>query len=313
MHYIITGGAGFIGSHVVNKLLLNGHQVVVVDNLATGRLENLLIHPHLKILEKNLSDCRPEDFPEPIDGVAHLAATPSVVDSWLQPIQSHHNNLSSILSILLLCKSLNIPKLVFASSAAVYGDNNQPPISEMDCLCPISPYGLQKLVSEQYATMFANHFELSFIALRLFNVFGPHQLPNSLYSGVIFIFTSAMQKSSPIKIYGDGKQTRDFIYVDDVAEAFVRALTVSLPIGTSLTLNIGTGQGTSLLDLIDMLKPHFPQWVEEIHFFNPRTGDIKHSRAAVSQAFASLNFKSQWSVQSGIYQLAQSLINIERE
>jgi UDP-glucose 4-epimerase len=311
MNFIITGGAGFIGSHLTEKLLSDGHQVIVVDSLATGRLDNLPNHPHLKIIQKDLSDCQPEDFPEPIDGVAHLAATPSVVDSWLQPVKSHHNNLSSMLNILLLCKALKISRVVFASSAAVYGDVNQPPISETGRLAPISPYGLQKLVSEQYATLFASHYDLSFIALRLFNVFGPRQLPSSPYSGVISIFTSAMQNSLPITIYGDGGQTRDFVFVQDVADAFSKALTVPLAVGSCLALNIGTGKGTSLLELIQILKSSFSLWTPEIHFLEVRMGDIQHSRADLSQAHSILSFKPRWSVKSGIHKMFQSLAKVE--
>lgn len=225
MHFIVTGGAGFIGSHLTEQLLVEGHNVTVVDNFTTGSLKNLPEHPRLRLLPKNILECQLENFTQPIDGIAHLAATPSVTQSWCQPLESHHNNLSAMIAVLLLCQALNISKLVFASSAAVYGNKIQLPISEAQQTSPISPYGLQKLVSEQYANLFAQQLGLSFVALRLFNVFGPRQDPKSPYSGVISIFTKAMQKGLPITIYGDGKQTRDFIYVKDVAVAFAKALT----------------------------------------------------------------------------------------
>ncbi|NEP11868.1 MAG: NAD-dependent epimerase/dehydratase family protein [Symploca sp. SIO2C1] len=310
MHFIVTGGAGFIGSHITEQLLSEEHSVTVVDNLTTGSLNNLPEHPRLKLLDKNILDCQPEDFIQPIDGIAHLAATPSVTDSWLQPLAAHHNNLSATIAVIELCQALNIPRLVFASSAAVYGDKTQLPISETQETSPISPYGLQKLVSEQYTNLFAQQLGLSFIALRFFNVFGPRQAPNSPYSGVISIFTKAMQQNLPITIYGDGKQTRDFIFVKDVAIAFTKALTISLPPGSCKTCNVGTGKQTSLLELVDILKTCFGKWNSELNFTTARTGDIKHSQANISQISSLLTFSPQWSVASGLRLLVESL-NLE--
>jgi UDP-glucose 4-epimerase len=300
MHFLVTGGAGFIGSHVTEQLLLEGHRVTVVDNLRTGFMKNLPEDSNLELLQKNILECQPEDFTQPIDGIAHLAATPSVTESWLNPLEAHHNNLSAIVAILQLCHILKIPRLIFASSAAVYGNTTQLPISEDHQTQPISPYGLQKLVSEQYATLFVNALGLSFIALRFFNVFGPRQLPNSPYSGVISIFTTAMQQGLPITIYGDGMQTRDFIYVKDVAIALTKALTVPLPAGSSIACNVGTGQAISLLDLVNILKTCFAHWHEEINFTTARTGDIRHSKADISKINSLLNFTPQWSVESGL-------------
>ncbi|MFH7027935.1 MAG: NAD-dependent epimerase/dehydratase family protein [Heteroscytonema crispum UTEX LB 1556] len=300
MHFIVTGGAGFIGSHLTEQLLSEGHYVTVVDNLSTGSLQNLPEHSHLKILQKDLLLCQPQDFPEPIDGIAHLAATPSVTASWLQPLDAHHNNLSATIAVIELCKALNIPRLVFASSAAVYGNPTQLPISEAQSTSPISPYGLQKLVSEQYASLFAKHIGFSFIGLRLFNVFGPRQLPNSQYSGVISIFLAAMQQGFPLTIYGDGTQTRDFIYVKDVANGFVKALTIPLAAGSSLIFNLGTGKSTSLMQLVNLLKICFPEWRSQVKFARPRPGDIQHSEADISSASSLLGFKPQWSAQQAL-------------
>lgn len=307
MHFIVTGGAGFIGSHLTEKLLSDGHQVTVVDNLISGSLHNLPDHPQLKFLHKNVLDCRPDDFERPIDGIAHLAAIPSVTESWLKPLETHHNNLSAMVVVLQLCQALEIPRLVFASSAAVYGNSLHVPTSEDLPTQPISPYGLQKLVSEQNADLFAKQFNLSFVALRLFNVFGPRQVATSPYSGVISIFTNAMQRGLPINIYGDGKQTRDFIFVKDIAAAFTQALTAPLPTGVSFSCNLGTGQAISLLDLVDILKTSFPDWKADIKFVESRPGDIRHSRSDISKIRSVLNFTPEYSVESGLRLWVRSL------
>ena len=309
-HVLITGGAGFIGSHVTANLLDAGHQVTVVDNLISGYRRNLPQHARLKFLHKNLLSCQPEDFRHPIDGIVHLAATASVESSWSDPLATHQNNLSATLITIQLCRVLQIPRLVFASSAAVYGNCTQLPISESCATQPISPYGMQKLFGEQYASLFAKKFRFSFVGLRFFNVFGPRQSPNSPYSGVISIFFKAMRGNSAIAIYGDGQQTRDFIYVQDVASAVQNALQTPLESGSSLICNIGTGKTTSVLKLIDILQNCFPQWGKKIKFATPRTGDIRHSQANIDLARTRLNFTPQWSIESGIKHLVQTA-NIE--
>jgi UDP-glucose 4-epimerase len=305
MRFIVSGGAGFIGSHLTEQLLSEGHSVTVIDNLTTGNLENLPEHSGLKFLHKNILDCHPEDFSTQIDGIAHLAATPSVTESWIKPLEAHDNNLSATLAVIKLCQALKIPKLVFASSAAVYGDKTPLSISEEQPPDPISPYGLQKLVSEQYAALFTKQFNFSFIGLRLFNVFGPRQVPGSQYSGVISIFVDAMLKGLPIKIYGDGSQTRDFVFVKDVATAFAKALTTPLPAGSALSCNIGTSKSTSILQLVNIMRTYFPKWELEPSFAPSRPGDIQDSQADISKASSVLNFVPQWSVESGLKVLVE--------
>ena len=300
MHFLITGGAGFIGSHTTEKLLAEGHQVTVVDNLATGKLQNLPTHPRLRWLSKDILHCRAADFDSRFDGIAHLAATPSVAQSWKQPLVCHENNLSTIVAVLQLCQELQIPRLAFASSAAVYGNPHQVPIAEDSLTAPISPYGLHKLVGEQYLKLFSQQFDFAAVNLRLFNVFGSRQNPSSPYSGVISIFIEAMRQGLPISIYGDGTQTRDFVYVQDVATAFLKALTVPLNSGTCITCNIGTGQGISLFELIQSLNHCFPNWASDVRFAPARLGDIQYSLADISKADLYLSFKPQWSLQSGL-------------
>jgi UDP-glucose 4-epimerase len=307
MHFIVTGGAGFIGSHLIEHLLKQDHIVTVVDNLTTGKLSNLPQHPQLRFFSKDILNCQFEDFNSPIDGIAHLAATPSVTQSWNKPLEAHHNNLSNMISILLLCQALQIPRLVFASSAAVYGNKISLPIKEDQPKEPISPYGLQKLVSEQYGNLFARDLNISFVALRLFNVFGPRQDPNSPYSGVISLFSKAMQNNLPITIFGDGSQTRDFIYVEDVARAFSQALQIPLKEGSCCVCNVGTGRETSLLELVDILKDSYRRSNPQIVFKHSRVGDIQKSQADLSQLSTILKFKPEWSVTSAIKVLSESL------
>jgi UDP-glucose 4-epimerase len=310
-HFIVTGAAGFIGSHLTEQLLEQGYRVTAVDNLSTGYLTNLPQHPNLKFLHKDILTCQPEDFPEAIDGIAHLAATASVTASWLQPLETHHNNLSATVAVIQLCQVLKIPRLVFASSAAVYGNQTQLPISESLPTHPIAPYGLQKLFSEQYATLFAQKLDLSFVGLRFFNVFGPRQNPSSPYSGVISIFVKAMQENLPITIYGDGEQTRDFIYVKDLVIALTKSLIIPLETGSSLICNLGTGKTTSLLKLVDVLKIYFPDWHSVINLAPARIGDIRHSQADISIATSVLGFVPQWSIESGLKSLVENISNQE--
>lgn len=307
MHFIVTGGAGFIGSHITEQLLMEGHKVTLVDNLSTGHLKNFPKHPDVQFIQKDVSECQPEDFTQPIDGIAHLAATASVQNSWLYPLKAHHNNLSDTVTVVLMCQVLNIPRLVFASSSAVYGNTSLLPVLEEQEKRPISPYGLQKLASEQYIHLWCQQLKLSAVCLRMFNVFGPRQDPHSSYSGVISIFTKAMQQNLPITVYGDGKQTRDFVYVKDVAIAFTKALTAPLPTGSCTSCNVGMGKQTSLLHLVNILRSFFSEWNAGIHFASSRVGDIKHSRADTSKISSLLDFQPQWSVEEGLRLLVESL------
>lgn len=156
MHFMITGGAGFIGSHLTDELLLTGHQVTVVDNFMAGFRHNLPEHSHLQIIKKDICECQSQGFTKPIDGIFHLAAASSVQKSWLNPLETHHHNLSSTMAVIQLCEALVIPRLVFTSSAAVYGNPTQLPLRETHPINPISPYGLHKLMGEQYTVFLPN-------------------------------------------------------------------------------------------------------------------------------------------------------------
>jgi UDP-glucose 4-epimerase len=311
MKFVVTGGAGFIGSHVTEQLLNAGHSVTVVDNFSTGRRENLPSSisdlptssfdlPQLTVLEKDVRDLSIKDFSQTIDAIAHLAAVPSVTRSWDEPLSVHENNLSATVAVIELARALKIPKIVFASSAAVYGDCKDQPIREDAPKNPCSPYGLQKLVSEMYGQMFAEKAGLQFIALRLFNVYGPRQRPDSPYSGVISIFTDAMKHAKAITVYGDGSQTRDFVHVSDVASAFKTALVEQGGEGRFAAYNIATGKTTSIKELAQVLRKNFPTWPEKIESAPARPGDITRSEADVSKAAAELGFKPTVSIGAGL-------------
>ena len=307
MRYLITGGLGFIGSHLVEELLSHKHKVTIIDNLSTGSRHNLQDHQNITLLEKNILECSSEELMNGYDGLVHLAATPAVTQSWQEPLSSHTNNISTTVAALELCQKLAIPRLVFASSAAVYGNPSQVPISEDSPTLPISPYGLHKLTSEQYIALFSEHLGIASVNLRLFNVFGPRQDPSSPYSGVISIFARAMSQGLPISINGDGTQTRDFVYIKDVASAFAKALMVPREPGTTLTCNIGTGKAVSLMQLKETLQTCFPTWQSITTLALPRLGDVQESQADITQAKVHLGFTPQFPLYEGLLALKQNL------
>ena len=241
MRLLVTGGAGFIGSHFVDLVVSLGGQVVVVDDLSSGAVDNFAGHRSIEFVKKNFQTCEAWDFAGSFDAIVHLAALPSVATSWEQPMQAHELNLSLTLHAITLTSELRVKRIVFASSAAVYGETKEVPTKESSQTSPSSPYGLQKLTSERYGELFARARGLSFVGLRFFKVYGPRQSQSSPYSGVISKFLAAMGKGLPVNITGDGEQTRDFIYVKDAAAA-LRAAVTKIPKETPwLVLNIGTG------------------------------------------------------------------------
>jgi UDP-glucose 4-epimerase len=311
MNIIVTGGAGFIGSHLTDYLLSKGHHVIIVDNLLTGRSSNSLGQPRLKFLHKDISTCIVGDFidqsNQKIDGIVHLAAISSVGESWIQPQKVNDNNCSSMLRVIELCKELKIPRLVFASSAAVYGEQHSMPISEEQSRTPLSPYGLQKLVCEDYAKMFSEKYQYSCVVLRLFNVYGHRPIQNSQNSGVIDSFLRSFLYHLPIEIYGDGSQTRDFIFVADVVESISKSLMIPLEPGILEVCNIGSGKATSLIHLIHQFQAIFPQWANQVTFKPSRQGDITHSQADISKAQSFLNFSSPTTLVTGLRKLVMPI------
>ncbi len=278
---IVTGGAGFIGSHVVDSLLANGNRVIVLDNFSTGKRANLAHHEgdeRLQILEHDVSmpftlDAEPEL-------IVHLAAQVSVVASIARPVFDMHVNYGGTLEVLEFARSRHTkPKVVFASSAAVYGDVSEMPVAEETPTRPLSPYGVHKLSSEHALHAYAQTHGVPSAALRFFNVYGPRQDPSSPYSGVISIFADRAKSGRPITIYGDGSQTRDFVYVGDVVRAIRAAATASEPF---IVANVGTGSEITITELARAVVEQCGNR-STIDHAPARAGEILKSRAKVDR------------------------------
>src|SRR5438876_1980028 len=312
MRLLVTGGAGFIGSHFVDLVVGLGGQVVVVDDLSSGTVDNLPTHRGVEFVTKNFRTCEARDFAGSFDAIVHLAARPSVATSWEQPMQAHESNLSLTLHAITLASELRIKRIVFASSAAVYGKTTEVPTKESSQLSPSSPYGLQKQTSERYGQLFAEALGLSFVSLRFFNVFGPRQSPSSPYSSVISQCLAAMRKGLSVNITGDGEQTRDFIYVKDVAAALQAAVTKISNEISWLVLNIGTGIPTSILKLRHEMIQFFPD-ADKVPIFLPiAPGDIRHSTACITGATEVLGFSPSYSLQDGLDELFQDSVKLSK-
>lgn len=295
---LVTGGAGFIGSHSVDFLLEQGCNVVVLDNLFSGKTSNLnLKHPNLEFIEGDVLEYPLlVDLLQTSDAVLHLAAIASVPESIANPIYSMQVNMQGFLHVLqgVYACHKNI-RIVYASSAAVYGDTTSLPCKEQQVEIPLSPYALQKMNCEQYAALFASLHGIQSLGLRYFNVYGERQDPRSPYSGVISRFIDLYEKQEKLVIYGDGQQSRDFIHVSDV----VRANWLALNSQQHGALNIATGQPETLLSLVDYIeaaggKPAHREFAE------PRLGDIRASYASTVLAKDQLGFTAEVSLKDGI-------------
>lgn len=276
MHYLVTGGAGFIGSHLTELLLESGHQVTIVDNLSTGKKKNVPDKAKLVVADVCDTDVVTQCMKE-ADGCFHLAAVASVQASVTDWVGTHRTNLGGTITVLNAARAhaggRPVP-VVLASSAAVYGDNAELPLTERSATGPTSAYGLDKLASEMHGKLAWDLFEVPVSALRFFNVYGPRQDPSSPYSGVISIFFDRIQNEQAFTVFGDGHQTRDFIYVKDLVRYLYQEMQ-GLTKGFAVT-NICTGRKTNLLDLIDALSSAHgksPTYTHEAE----RPGDIKHS------------------------------------
>ena len=296
--YLITGGAGFIGSHVVDALAARGDAVRVVDDLSTGRRENLAGHPGIELIEADLGGREvAREAVADIDCVIHLAAIPSVPRSVREPRRSHHANVEATHELLLAARDAGVRRVVLASSSSVYGESETLPKHEGLRPAPLSPYALHKLIGEQYAALFTRLYGLETVALRFFNVFGPRQSPQSQYSGVISLFTAALLAGRAPTIHGDGEQTRDFTYVADVARGVLQAC--EAPAASGRAVNLARGGRMSVNALYAALQRATGVSVAARHA-EPRRGDVRHSQAEISLARDLLGFAPVVPVEEGL-------------
>ena len=299
MKVLVTGGAGFIGSHTVARLLAGGHTVRVLDDLSTGKRENLApFGSAVTLLEGDITDLADvERAVDGVDAVMHLAAVVSVPVSVERPLFAHAVNATGTLNVLDAARRAGVRRVAYASSAAVYGAIADLPAREEAPLVPSSPYGSQKRYNEEAARLATELYGLETVGLRYFNVYGPRQDPRSPYSGVLSIFIDRLLAGEPVAIHGDGMQTRDFVFVGDVARANVAALTGTG--GSGLAFNVGTGRETSVLDAYRAIAREAGREAEP-SFTPARAGDIRHSVAAVSAIARELGWQAEIAFEDGI-------------
>lgn len=296
--YLVTGGAGFIGSHLVELLVQEGHTVTIIDNLSTGKKSNI---EHIKsesvklIVDDVCNDKSLENAAVGSQCIIHLAAMVSVPLSIKNPIESFRINALGSLSVLDVARRNKIKNVVLASSAAVYGNCSSSTISEDEITSPLSPYGMDKLTAENYGRLYASIYDLNVTALRFFNVFGPRQDPSSPYSGVISIFINHIMNRTPPVIFGDGEQSRDFIAVRDVARCLIAA---SNKQGFNV-INVGTGRSIKINQIWDKLQNLSHTNIEKI--YKPeRQGDIRYSTADVKKLLNDLDITAEILFETGL-------------
>lgn len=304
MKVLVTGGAGFIGSHTVDKLIAQGAKVLVVDNLSTGKEENL--NPaaefvRLDVITEQLSQVFARFSPE---YVIHLAAQVSVARSTEDPILDSMTNIVGAVNVLETCRRFGVKKVVYSSSAAVYGNPDEIVVSETTPTVPASFYGVSKLTPESYFKVFYNLYGLKYTVLRYANIYGPRQ--DALgEGGVISIFATRILAGQAPAIFGDGEQTRDFVYVGDIADANIKALTR----GDLMTLNVGTGNRTSVNQLFAIMKEITGSGVSP-QYSEARLGDVRHSCMDNRKIIENLNWRPQVSLQEGLANTLEFYRNI---
>ena len=307
-HCLVTGGAGFIGAHLAEGLLRRGHQVRVLDNFSTGAQTNVRavqaqvvaagLTCSLEVIDGSILDQHTlATAMHGIEYVFHEAALPSVAFSLQDPLQSNQVNVEGTLRVLLAARDAGVKRLMYAGSSSAYGDHPELPKREDHPTNPLSPYALAKLTGEHYCRLFTELYHLETVTLRYFNVFGARQNPDSQYAAVIPRFIIACLKGEPLPVYGDGLQSRDFTYVDNVVHGNILAMTA--PDVAGKVINVANGSRTTLLQLITYLEAFTGQRVE-VQFLPARAGDVRHSQADVSRAKALLGFEPLVDVEQGL-------------
>ncbi len=296
--FLVTGGAGFIGSHLAEELLRRGHTVRVVDSLITGKRQNLEVLKGVEFLEGDLADMDvAQRAVKGMEYVLHQAAIPSVPRSVKDPITSNRANIDASLNTLVAARDGGVKRLVYAGSSSAYGDTPTLPKREDMPTAPLSPYALQKLVAEQYGQMFTKLYGFETVTIRYFNVFGPRQDPGSPYSGVISLFATSLLEGRQPVIYGDGEQTRDFTYIANVVDGVLRA--VEAPQAAGEVINVATGGRISLNELLRTMQAIVGSSVKPI-YKDGRAGDVRDSQADISKARELLGYVPKVSLEEGL-------------
>ena len=291
MRILVTGGAGFIGSHLVDRLIKENHKVLVIDNLTTGKKEN--VNPQADFYNLDICDFEKiKPLFENIDFVFHLAAIPRVPVSVEDPIGTSKVNILGTINVFKAAIEAKVKRIIFASSSSVYGNQEKLPFKEDMKPNPISPYALQKLVGEQFAKLFTKLYGIPIISLRYFNVYGPRIDFNSDYSLVIGKFLKQKAEGKPLTIFGDGEQTRDFCYIDDVVDATIKAMESEKLKGGEV-INIGSGKSYSINYLADLIGG-------KKEYLAPRKGDVKHTQADITLAKKLLAWQPKISFEEGL-------------
>ena len=299
---LVTGGAGFIGSHLVDKLINQGQRVIVVDNLSGGKKENL--NPKADFYNLDVCDFKKiKPIFAGVDFVFHLAAIPRVPLSVEDPVGTSKVNILGTVNVFKAAVDAKVKRIIFASSSSVYGDQKKFPLLETLPPNPKSPYALQKFIGERFAKMFNDYYKIPIVCLRYFNVYGPRQIYSD-YSGVITQFMGRLAKNLPLVIFGDGEQTRDFVYIQDIVEANVLALKCEEVAGE--IFNIGAGVATTINQLASVLLEITNKTHLGITRSRPREGDIMHSVADISKARKKLGYSPKISLKDGLGELTRS-------
>ncbi|MEM7533256.1 MAG: SDR family oxidoreductase [Chloroflexota bacterium] len=304
--YLVTGGAGFIGSNIVHTLLGQGHGVRVLDNFSTGRRENLAsVLDNIEVIEGDLRSqetCR--QSVQGVDYVLHQGAMPSVARSVADPFTSNDANTNATLNMLVAARDAGVKRFVFASSSSIYGDSPTMPKEESMIQRPKSPYAVAKMAAEHFCRIFYDLYGLETVCIRYFNVFGPRQDPNSQYSAVIPLFIKAMMAGKSPTIFGDGTQSRDFTFVDNNVSANLLAATAPAEDVSGQVFNIACGQRYTLLELVEILNDLMGTDIQPT-FDTSRKGDVKHSLAAIERAQAQLGYTVKVDFVEGLQRTVQ--------
>jgi len=304
--FLVTGGAGFIGSNIVKILLGRGAKIRVLDNFSTGNRKNIAPFKKNKNFELIEGDLR--NYPtvrqvvNGIDFILHQGALPSVSRSIDDPVTTNNVNIQGTLNVLEAAKEFGVKRIIYASSSSIYGNNKTLPKTEDMPVNPLSPYALSKYVGERYCQLYYQIYGLETVCLRYFNVFGPNQNPNSRYSAAIPKFISLMKRNKSPIIYGDGLQSRDFTYVENIVEANILACESDKAAGE--VFNIACGKSYNLLEIIEILNKILDKNIEP-EFFNPRPGEVKHSLALIKKAKIKLGYQPKIDFLMGLEKLVK--------